>query len=186
MATTPEPEQAIEVRDLVKRYPKSKTNAVDGVSFTVRRGEIFGLLGPNGAGKTTTIGVLTTTVVPTRGAAQIMGIDITRDLIGTLIKPERIGLMFALIFTPLLFTGCTYYPWSALGNIKWFQIVTLFNPLTYAAEGMRYAMVPAVHLFGHTITLATLDMRWVLLALSGTIVVFFILGTRTFHRRVVS
>ena len=42
MATTPEPEQAIEVRDLVKRYPRSNTNAVDGVSFTVRRGEIYG------------------------------------------------------------------------------------------------------------------------------------------------
>ena len=59
---------AIEVRDLVKRYAKSKNNAVDGVSFDVRRGEIFGLLGPNGAGKTTTIGVLTTNVLPTSGA----------------------------------------------------------------------------------------------------------------------
>jgi ABC-2 type transport system permease protein len=106
--------------------------------------------------------------------------------IGTLIKPEQIGLMFSLILTPLLFTGCIYYPWSALGNVKWFQIVTLFNPLTYAAEGMRFAMVPPVHLFGRTFTLDTLDMRWVLLVLSGTIIVFFILGTRTFHRRVVS
>ena len=70
---------AIEVRDLVKLYQKSKTNAVDGVSFEVRRGEIFGLLGPNGAGKTTTIGVLTTGVVPTSGTASIMGIDVARD-----------------------------------------------------------------------------------------------------------
>jgi len=73
---------AIEVRDLVKLYQKSKTNAVDGVSFEVRRGEIFGLLGPNGAGKTTTIGVLTTAVVPTGGTASIMGIDVARDPIG--------------------------------------------------------------------------------------------------------
>jgi ABC-2 type transport system permease protein len=106
--------------------------------------------------------------------------------IGTLIRPEQIGLMFSLILTPLLFTGSTYYPWSTLGNIKWFQIVTLFNPLTYASEGLRYAMVPPLHLFGQSVALATLDMRWVLLALSGTIVVFFVLGTRTFHRRVVS
>lgn len=70
---------AIQVRDLVKLYQKSKTNAVDGVSFEVRRGEIFGLLGPNGAGKTTTIGVLTTAVVPTSGTAAIMGIDVARD-----------------------------------------------------------------------------------------------------------
>jgi ABC-2 type transport system ATP-binding protein len=70
---------AIEVRDLTKRYAKAKTNAVDGISFSVRRGEIFGLLGPNGAGKTTTIGVLTTSVVPTGGSAAIMGIDVARD-----------------------------------------------------------------------------------------------------------
>ena len=70
---------AIEVRELVKRYQKSKTNAVDGVSFEVRRGEIFALLGPNGAGKTTTIGVLITSVKPTSGAARIMGIDVAAD-----------------------------------------------------------------------------------------------------------
>ncbi|MBV8710466.1 MAG: hypothetical protein JOY56_01715, partial [Solirubrobacterales bacterium] len=40
---------AVEVRDLVKRYPKARTNAVDRLSFAVVRGEIFGLLGPNGA-----------------------------------------------------------------------------------------------------------------------------------------
>jgi ABC-2 type transport system ATP-binding protein len=73
---------AIEVRDLVKRYQKSKTNAVDGVSFEVRRGEIFGLLGPNGAGKTTCIGVLITSVIPTAGSAAIMGLNVADDPIG--------------------------------------------------------------------------------------------------------
>jgi ABC-2 type transport system ATP-binding protein len=73
---------AITVTDLVKRYPKAKTNAVDGVSFSVRKGEIFGLLGPNGAGKTTTIGVLTTAIVPTAGSATISGVDVARDPIG--------------------------------------------------------------------------------------------------------
>jgi len=53
---------AVEVSDLVKRYPKSPVNAVDDLSFTVNPGEVFGLLGPNGAGKTTTIGMLTTRV----------------------------------------------------------------------------------------------------------------------------
>jgi ABC-2 type transport system ATP-binding protein len=70
---------AISVRGLVKRYPKAKVNAVDGVSFDVRRGEIFGLLGPNGAGKTTTIGVLTTAILPTDGSASIMSADVSRD-----------------------------------------------------------------------------------------------------------
>jgi len=73
---------AIAVRDLVKRYPKSPVNAVDGVSFSVRPGEIFGLLGPNGAGKTTTIGVLITSVLPTSGEAAINGLDVVRDSIG--------------------------------------------------------------------------------------------------------
>jgi ABC-2 type transport system ATP-binding protein len=75
MSTIP----AITVRDLQKRYVKSKVNAVDGVSFEVARGEIFGLLGPNGAGKTTCIGVLTTSIVPTAGSASIMGVDVARD-----------------------------------------------------------------------------------------------------------
>lgn len=70
---------AIGVRNLVKRYPKSKTNAVDGVSFEVSPGEIFGLLGPNGAGKTTTIGVLTTSIIPTEGSAYIREIDVAHD-----------------------------------------------------------------------------------------------------------
>jgi ABC-2 type transport system ATP-binding protein len=70
---------AIAVTDLVKRYPKSKSNAVDGVSFQVNRGEIFGLLGPNGAGKTTIIGILTTFILPTSGLTSIMDIDVTAN-----------------------------------------------------------------------------------------------------------
>ncbi|HZU27199.1 MAG TPA: ABC transporter ATP-binding protein [Bryobacteraceae bacterium] len=81
---------AIEVRELRKRYPQSKTDAVDGVSFEVARGEVFGLLGPNGAGKTTTIGVLTTAVAPTGGAATIAGHDVVSDQI--LVK-QRIAVV---------------------------------------------------------------------------------------------
>src|SRR5688500_18551836 len=67
---------AVQVTDLVKRYPGRPTNAVDGISFTVERGEVFGLLGPNGAGKTTTVGVLTTRVLPTSGRASVAGVDV--------------------------------------------------------------------------------------------------------------
>jgi ABC-2 type transport system ATP-binding protein len=69
----------VEVRDLVKQYRKSKVNAVDGVSFAVRRGEVFGLLGPNGAGKTTTVGILTTRVRRTGGTASVSGVDVGVD-----------------------------------------------------------------------------------------------------------
>ncbi|GLZ54221.1 ABC transporter ATP-binding protein [Actinomycetospora sp. NBRC 106378] len=73
---------AVEVTDLVKRYPKAKVNAVDGISFAVAPGEVFGLLGPNGAGKTTTIGVLTTRVRKTSGYAAVTGIDVAGDPVG--------------------------------------------------------------------------------------------------------
>ncbi|MFN7997276.1 MAG: ABC transporter permease [Bryobacteraceae bacterium] len=103
-------------------------------------------------------------------------------LIGTLVKPEQISLMFTLILTPLLFTGCTYYPWSALTTVRWFQVITLFNPLTYAAEGLRYTMVPPVA--GRNVP--TLPLHWVLLALFVTIGLCFLFGIRTFRSRVVS
>jgi ABC-2 type transport system ATP-binding protein len=77
--TTTAEAPAVEVADLVKRYPKRPTNAVDGVSFVVRAGEIFGLLGPNGAGKTTSIGVLTTRVRLTSGTARVAGVDVSAD-----------------------------------------------------------------------------------------------------------
>jgi ABC-2 type transport system ATP-binding protein len=73
---------AVEVVDLVKRYPKAPGNAVDGISFAVAPGEVFGLLGPNGAGKTTTIGVLTTRVRKTSGRATVAGIDVAADPVG--------------------------------------------------------------------------------------------------------
>jgi ABC-2 type transport system ATP-binding protein len=69
----------IVVTDLVKHYKGAELNAVDGISFTVRAGELFALLGPNGAGKTTTISILTTTLAPTSGAALIGGHSLSGD-----------------------------------------------------------------------------------------------------------
>jgi ABC-2 type transport system ATP-binding protein len=65
--------RAIEVRDIVKRF--GAFTAVNGVSFTVEDGEIFGLLGPNGAGKSTLIRMLTTLLHPTSGTARVNGFD---------------------------------------------------------------------------------------------------------------
>jgi ABC-2 type transport system ATP-binding protein len=68
-------QSAIEVSDLRKTYPGG-VEAVKGIDFDVSPGEVFGLLGPNGAGKSTTIGMLTTTIAPTRGTARLAGFDV--------------------------------------------------------------------------------------------------------------
>ncbi|MDE1767406.1 MAG: ATP-binding cassette domain-containing protein, partial [Thaumarchaeota archaeon] len=68
---------AVSARGLVKDYGKFR--AVNGISFVVKKGEIFGLLGPNGAGKTTTIKMLTTLLQPTSGNATVAGFDIRKQ-----------------------------------------------------------------------------------------------------------
>ena len=67
----------VEVQNLTKRF--GDFTAVDGLSFSVEHGEIFGLLGPNGAGKSTLIRMLTTLVPPTSGTARVNGFDIARE-----------------------------------------------------------------------------------------------------------
>lgn len=69
----------ITVQNLVKRYKKAKENAVDDISFAVKRGEFFSLLGPNGAGKTTTISILTTTLSKTSGEVRVAEYDIDKE-----------------------------------------------------------------------------------------------------------
>lgn len=76
------------------------------------------------------------------GAALGAAIGLT---MGTLVPPSKITIMFAVIFTPLLFTGCTQYPWPSLSRLRWFQVLTACNPLTYVSEAMRAALVPSVH-----------------------------------------
>ncbi|MHA2225079.1 MAG: ABC transporter ATP-binding protein [Candidatus Hodarchaeales archaeon] len=101
----------IEVTDLVKVYSSKKRiglfksekkdiHALNGVSFHVDRGEIFGLLGPNGAGKTTLIKILTTLLLPTSGTAKVNGYTLEQDRqikgsIGAMLMGER-GLYWKL------------------------------------------------------------------------------------------
>jgi ABC-2 type transport system permease protein len=61
---------------------------------------------------------------------------------GTLVQPSQIGLMFSVILTPMLFTGCIYFPWAMLRRVRWFQVITSVNPITYSSEGFRAALVP--------------------------------------------
>jgi ABC-2 type transport system ATP-binding protein len=68
---------AIEVQDLRKRF--GDLDALDGVSFEVEPGMVFGLLGPNGAGKTTTVRVLSTIITPDGGTAKVLGYDVVSE-----------------------------------------------------------------------------------------------------------
>ena len=97
-------------------------------------------------------------------------------ILGTAVPPNRINVMFALVLTPLLFTGASQYPWASLGRLRWFQLVTACNPLTYASEGMRAAIVPDIpHI-----------RPWIsLLALTVTLVASTALGVRLFLRRAI-
>ena len=70
----------IEVKNLVKTYGSKR--AVDGVSFTVKRGDILGFLGPNGAGKSTTMRMITGFLRPDAGAAYVDGINVAEDPVG--------------------------------------------------------------------------------------------------------
>src|SRR3712207_1948613 len=64
--------------------------------------------------------------------------------LGTFVKPNRINVVFAVVLTPLLFTGSTQFPWQSLDTLRWFQVVCALNPLTYVSEALRAQMAPAV------------------------------------------
>jgi ABC-2 type transport system permease protein len=98
-------------------------------------------------------------------------------LMGTLVRPERITLLFALVFTPLLFTGCSQYPWPALDQLRWFQVVTACNPMTYVSEALRGALVPQVpHM-----------PPWVcIVVLIVAVGVLLTVGQRAFYRRAIN
>ena len=68
----------VAAQELTKVFPsrKGEVRAVDGITFSCERGEIFGLLGPNGAGKTTTLRMLSTILTPTSGSAAVAGFDV--------------------------------------------------------------------------------------------------------------
>jgi ABC-2 type transport system permease protein len=76
-------------------------------------------------------------------------------VIGTSVSPRRINIVFAVVITPLLFTGSTQFPFLQLTSLRWFQVVCAFNPITYVSEGLRGALTPAVpHLPGWLCLLA--------------------------------
>src|SRR5918994_2308832 len=109
----------VEALDLHRTYRTSTgvlrrkwmdVEAVRGVSFGIEQGELFGLLGPNGAGKTTTIKMLITLLIPTRGEARVLGLDVVKDAREV---RKRIGYVFGG-------DRGVYERISALDNLKYF------------------------------------------------------------------
>jgi ABC-2 type transport system permease protein len=97
-------------------------------------------------------------------------------VLGTAVVPNRINIVFSLVFTPLLFTGCSQYPWPSLSRLEWFQVVTACNPMTYVSESMRAALVPSVpHI-----------AVWVcIVVLIGSLSALLAIGIRGFYRRAI-
>ncbi len=97
--------------------------------------------------------------------------------LGCTINQQHIGLMFGMVITPMIFFGCTYYPWSALKTFPILQKAVLINPLVYASEGMRATLVPQ---FPH------LPVTAVLVALLFFDVLLLVVGLRQFEKKAVS
>ncbi|MEN3330382.1 MAG: type transport system permease protein [Acidobacteriota bacterium] len=97
--------------------------------------------------------------------------------LGCSVGQTQIGLMFSMVLTPMIFFGCTYYPWSALANFPILQKVVLVNPLVYASEGLRGTLVPQ---FPH------LPLAAVLLALLIFDSLLLLVGLRRFRHKAVT
>ncbi|MEO7125689.1 MAG: ABC transporter permease [Nakamurella sp.] len=96
-------------------------------------------------------------------------------VLGTLVQPKQINVVFAVALTPLIFTGATFYPWQALGGLRWFQVLTLFNPLTYISEGMRGVLTSTPHL----------AVGWIILGAGVSTAGFLAVGLRGFCHRAI-
>lgn len=98
-------------------------------------------------------------------------------VLGCAIGQQHVGMMFSLVLGPMIFFGCTYYPWAALASFPILKYVVLINPLVYASEGFRSALVPNSPHLPHVVILAALvafdaALLWI--------------GLRQFQRRAVS
>jgi ABC-2 type transport system permease protein len=65
-------------------------------------------------------------------------------ILGTYVPPNRISVTLTLVITPLIFTGSSQYPWPSLAHLRWFQVLSALNPMTYVSEGLRGLMAPSV------------------------------------------
>jgi ABC-2 type transport system permease protein len=98
-------------------------------------------------------------------------------LLGTVMDPRKMQMLFAVILLPATMLGCVYYPWAALHQIRWLQYLVLVNPMVYMSEGLRAVLTPGS---------AHMAMWAILTVLVGGTVIFGYLGARTFTRRVLN
>lgn len=96
--------------------------------------------------------------------------------LGTIVRPQHIGMMFALVVVPITFLGCVYYPWAMLHPIRWLQLLVMVNPLVYMSEGLRAALTPDLPHMPAWVFLGALSLATLIL---GTI------GVRSFVRRTI-
>lgn len=96
--------------------------------------------------------------------------------LGCSVGQTQIGLMFSLVLAPMIFFGCTYYPWSALAKFPLLQKAVLINPMVYASEGLRSVLIPQ---FPHLSTPAVFGGLVLFCAL------FVSFGFRQFRRKAV-
>lgn len=96
--------------------------------------------------------------------------------LGCTVGQQQISLMFSLVLAPMIFFGCTYYPWYALAKFPILKRVVLLNPLVYASEGFRSALVPQ---FPHLPRVA------IIAALIAFDAVFLSFGLRQFKRKAI-
>ena len=95
-------------------------------------------------------------------------------VLGTVVSAERISITFAIVLAPVTFTGSVQYPWASLSQLRWFQVISALNPLTYVSEGLRAVTLPGTR----SIPL------WIdVLVLLGAVAVAAFVGTRGFMRR---
>ena len=97
-------------------------------------------------------------------------------VLGCSVGQAQVGLMFSLVVAPMIFFGCTYYPWSALTNFPILQHAVLLNPMVYASEGLRGTLAPQ---FPH------LSLFAVLSGLGLFDLLLLVMGLRQFRRKAV-
>jgi len=135
---------AIEVQNIVKKF--GEFTAVNGVSFAVPAGEIFGLLGPNGAGKSTLIRMLTTLLPPTSGAGTVCGFDIVKEADGV---RKSIGVIPQAMTSDLeLSVEENLLIYAKLYGVPRDKRTRLIHDLLQSVELLQWADKPVKHLSG--------------------------------------